>query len=227
MENQIAKPMLNGKCNICKGVFTKKEMTRHLRSCGKNRDNLKTDTQKLQKTKKLHILVEGKYQSDYWLHLKAFSSATLEDIDAFLRDIWLECCGHLSMFTIEGKTYSSSPMEEYEDRSMNIKLDMVLRPGLKFRHEYDFGSTTHLLLKVISEEESEIKDKPIQILARNESPLISCSNCGKAAVKVCASCSWSGEGWLCKDCANSHKCGEDMLLPVVNSPRVGVCGYTG
>jgi len=34
-------------------------------------------------------------------------------------------------------------------------------------------------------------------------------------------------GWLCDECAPKHKCGEDMLLPVVNSPRVGKCGYTG
>ena len=36
-----------------------------------------------------------------------------------------------------------------------------------------------------------------------------------------------GEGWVCDECAPKHKCGEDMLLPVVNSPRVGMCGYTG
>jgi len=26
--------------------------------------------------------------------------ATLTDLDGFLRDIWLECCGHLSAFDI-------------------------------------------------------------------------------------------------------------------------------
>ena len=35
------------------------------------------------------------------------------------------------------------------------------------------------------------------------------------------------EGWLCQSCADEHECGEDMLLPVVNSPRTGVCGYAG
>jgi hypothetical protein len=28
-------------------------------------------------------------------------------------------------------------------------------------------------------------------------------------------------------CAGGHECGEEMLLPVVNSPRVAMCGYTG
>jgi hypothetical protein len=32
---------------------------------------------------------------------------------------------------------------------------------------------------------------------------------------------------LCQACAEDHECGEDMQLPVVNSPRVGVCGYAG
>ena len=36
-----------------------------------------------------------------------------------------------------------------------------------------------------------------------------------------------GGRWLCEDCAKTHECGEEMLLPVCNSPRLGVCGYCG
>jgi len=32
---------------------------------------------------------------------------------------------------------------------------------------------------------------------------------------------------LCDECAKQHACGMDMLLDVVDSPRVGECGYTG
>jgi len=32
---------------------------------------------------------------------------------------------------------------------------------------------------------------------------------------------------VCEGCAGEHECGEEMLLPVVNSPRVGMCGYEG
>jgi hypothetical protein len=69
--------------------------------------------------------------------------------------------------------------------------------------------------------------KSIQILARNAPPLITCEICGEIAPLVCAQCIWSDEGWLCDKCAGEHKCGEEMLLPLVNSPRVGMCGYTG
>lgn len=36
----------------------------------------------------------------YWLYLEMPARATLTDLDGFLRDIWLECCGHLSAFDI-------------------------------------------------------------------------------------------------------------------------------
>lgn len=36
-------------------------------------------------------------------------------------------------------------------------------------------------------------------------------------------------GRLCADCADDHgeECDRPAFLPVVNSPRSGVCGYTG
>jgi hypothetical protein len=46
----------------------------------------------------LLIKVEGAYQKEYWLFLDIALNATLEDLDAFLRQIWLECCGHMSGF---------------------------------------------------------------------------------------------------------------------------------
>jgi hypothetical protein len=113
------------------------------------------------------------------------------------------------------------------DESMRSRLDKVLTPGQSFTHEYDFGSTTELNLKVMSEWEIEVKGKAIQILARNDPPVIPCDVCGKPATEICTECVYSGEGWLCDECAKDHECGEEMLLPVVNSPRVGVCGYTG
>jgi hypothetical protein len=106
-------------------------------------------------------------------------------------------------------------------------LDEVLRPKIKFLHEYDFGTTTELVLRVVAERESEIKKKSIRVLARNDSPSITCDSCGKVATHVCSQCIYEGKGWLCDACAGTHECGEEMLLPVVNSPRVGMCGYSG
>ncbi|MBN1202888.1 MAG: hypothetical protein JXJ20_13650, partial [Anaerolineae bacterium] len=168
----------------------------------------------------------------YWMHIEIPAAATLQDLDRFLRKIWLECCGHLSMFRIGEYNYVSYVEDVYdypEDRDMRVPLGDVLEPGAAFTHEYDFGTTTYLTLKVIEDRTGVPSgDDLVYIMARNEQPEILCSACGNSpATEVCAACIWDGSGWLCDDCAPDHECGEDMLLPVVNSPRVGMCAYMG
>ena len=205
------------------------------------------------------------------MHLELPASEELDTLDAFLRFIWLECCGHLSAFRIDGTSYDSEPealtfvvegeeevgedgvegqddeeqqeltgdtivdfsklvdedpvfqfkrehalgpqfpaewlaevkkprsVDEFvafakgalkaipkgalysnkvsleesqrlyeqrsllewlllqvEDRSLYVPLQRVLKVGQKFSHEYDFGSTTHLSLKVMAEREGHI-----------------------------------------------------------------------
>jgi hypothetical protein len=172
------------------------------------------------------------------LHIEIPTEATLRTLDAFLRDIWLECCGHLSAFTIENTQYELNtggvdamwPMifgRGSPPKSMNTRLDAALRPGLKFFHEYDFGTTTHLALRVVAEQESVAPRNAVRLLARNHPPPILCEKCGAPATEVCAQCIYEGRGWVCESHGRTHECGEDMLLPVVNSPRVGMCGYVG
>ena len=225
----MTRQMSKGKCGFCNATLGKAAMTKHLKSCKQRKAVSDTSSTKrnLQKTKIFHLVVEGRDLPEYWMHLSAAADTTLENLDDFLRDIWLECCGHLSAFTIEGTRYSISPMREYGERGMKIALDDVIDPGMKFYHEYDFGTTTELTLRVVSELEGETKFKSVQLLARNDPPSIACESCGKIATQVCTECIWSGKGWLCDECARAHECGEEMLLPVVNSPRVGMCGYTG
>ncbi len=112
------------------------------------------------------------------------------------------------------------------DEGMDVALGKVLSVGAKFHHEYDFGTTTELTLKAISERRGKTSSKSIRLLARNDPPLITCGSCGKAATKVCSQCDYSHKSWLCDECAGEHECGEEMLLPVLNSPRIGMCAYT-
>jgi hypothetical protein len=218
----------NGKCSLCGGVFDKAAMASHLKSCVRKQGASATATvEKGVKRKPVfHLSVEGRYLPEYWMHLEVPAGATLDTLDRFLRDTWLECCGHMSEFEIEGVRYSVEPLD-LDDKYMDVKLKDVLAPKMKFYHIYDFGSTTHLTLKVVAERESEITSKQVKVLARNDPPVIPCARCGAPAAQVCAECVYSGEGWLCEKCAGAHACGAEMLLPVVNSPRVGVCGYTG
>ena len=125
-----------------------------------------------------------------------------------------------------------------EERDMSVKLSKVLSVGMKFSYEYDFGSTTTLKLKVVAEREGEPRrgKKTVQILARNVPPVIPCDLCGKPATLI------AGEGYyeeggvnaVCHECSekppedeDEYYGGYEEMLPVVNSPRIGVCGYTG
>jgi hypothetical protein len=47
-------------------------------------------------------------------------------------------------------------------------------PGQEFSYEYDFGSTTYLDLKIVSEREVDDSGRSIEILARNEPPVVNC-----------------------------------------------------
>ncbi len=229
----MARQTSKGTCTFCHGEFSKQAMTRHLETC---QQRIATEAKagsrlKAQQTRKFHLVVEGRDLPMYWMHLEVAASTTLATLDRFLRDTWLECCGHLSAFEIGGIRYAvdAGMADEWDmgEKSMRVRLDKVLSAGQTCTYEYDYGTTTELKLRVISDQEVEAKGKAIQVLARNTAPEILCEICGKPATNVCSQCIFDGKGWLCDDCAGEHECGEEMLLPVVNSPRVGMCAYTG
>jgi hypothetical protein len=102
----------------------------------------------------------------------------------------------------------------------------MLRPLDHLGYEYDFGSTTSLVIGLSGVVEADL-GKPVRIVARNEPPMWPCDLCDQPATMICAQCVYEGRGFCCALHAKKHACGKDMLLPVVNSPRMGVCGYTG
>ncbi|MBI4785509.1 MAG: hypothetical protein HY782_00460 [Chloroflexi bacterium] len=224
----MAKQPSSGKCNLCGETFGKVAMTRHLAKCRLAHAPTGKSSKRI-----LHLLVEGKYDPYYWMHIEMPADAKLDRLDDFLRRTWLECCGHLSAFSIRGQRFSVDAgggdvffdMEPEEDFS--AKLGDVLSPGLKFEHEYDFGTTTHLALKVVAERHGATKSRSVEVLARNDPPDIRCEACGRPATQVCSVCIYNDPAWYCDDCILEHKCGDEYALPVVNSPRVGMCGYTG
>jgi len=229
---RAARVQLKGKCNFCGESFSGAAMGRHLGVC-KSRKWSKLETPpSVGKEELLDIAVKGNNGFfTYWLYLEANSDMTLKDLDLLLRKVWVECCGHLSQFVINGVNYVSNPDSSMGDKSMKVKLGDVLKEREVFTYDYDFGTTTTLTLRVISTRATPAQQgkNQITIQARNDPPEISCDRCdSKKATQVCSQCIWDGEeAWLCDGCAPKHECGEDMLLPVVNSPRVGMCGYTG
>jgi hypothetical protein len=225
----MAKSICKGGCRLCGGSFSKGVIARHLKTCLSQQAQVRASKSGQQRF--LHLRIEDSYKPGYWLHVIASPRATLGHLDKFLRDIWLECCGHMSSFMIQGMEYECSGegaiFGEAQDVGMNALVAEVLEPGMQFSYAYDFGSTTHLLGRAIDESSAGVFKKPVTTLARNDPPEIPCDVCGKPATHICGECSFSGKGWLCRRCAKNHGCGEEMLSPTVNSPRVGVCAYCG
>ena len=215
-----------GLCEFCKKPFAKSGMSRHLGACSEYQARLLTP-QGMTVDQLFHLLIEDRNNpSVYWMHLGVPGKSLLVDLDSFLRKIWLECCGHLSAFTIGDERYSSSPLWEDDEKESNIelKIEELLSPKLKFKYVYDFGSSTHLQLKVHDIYPSPAMEE-ILLLARNIAPVIPCSHCSDSATRVCSCC----QETLCMRCADIHTCsinyGSEVILPLVNSPRSGVCGY--
>jgi len=217
----MAKLTMQGQCKTCSSNFSKRSALKHFSSCNDLQTFLKKSSNK---EGSFIIKVQFPYAvSVYWMYLLLPKKMKLKKLDQFLRDTWLECCGHLSAFTIEGISYSSSPEGE---ESMNISCNHILFPKLKFRHEYDFGSTTELEFEVVGEWKST-PQKDILLLMKNNPPEFPCDGCRKTAAHICTHCEKS----LCKACVTSHGCVEDeggddyMISSLANSPRAGVCGY--
>ena len=119
-------------------------------------------------------------------------------------------------------------MGELDEKRMPVRLNRILEAGLKFSYVYDYGSPTELRLKVVGLREQGTPEGEVQLLARNEEPEVMCQRCKQyLATEICGPCDCRGQGWLCEACAEEHECGEEVMLPVVNSPRAGVCGYSG
>lgn len=129
--------------------------------------------------------------------------------------------------------FVSSVKRGIGEQDMDYRLSKVLKVGTKFSHTYDFGSSTYLSLRVIGEREGVMtgEDETVQVMAVNEPPVIPCRECGKPATRVIPGYASVEYGALCATCEikgedAEYYSNEDML-PIVNSPRVGVCGYTG
>jgi len=117
---------------------------------------------------------------------------------------------------------------EDEEQLMGEPIGQRLQPGVKLAYEYDSGSTTDLSLRVLEERPGSRPKPKIRLLARNVPPDIRRAICRKPSTQFCTECEDTGaDGALCDACAAKHECGEELRLPVLNTPRMGVRGSTG
>lgn len=211
-----------GTCIFCGKNYAKGGLTRHLGSCAQRVARMEEATGKTETL--YHLQVQDKWNKDYWLHLEARGSALLHTLDNYLRAIWLDCCGHLSAFWYN-RVWSDPEI------SMRQSIDRVFAISNQVAYVYDFGSSSELNLKAVSKRTGKPLSKhPIFLMARNEAPADVCAECGEPSSYYCMECLAEEDEWvtLCDAHAETHPHNSyGDPVPLVNSPRMGMCGYDG
>ena len=213
-----------GTCSYCGKQVAKGSMNKHLSTCQDRQKVIdKAEKKKAASQTLYHLRVQDAYGTDFWLDLEMSGSKTLQTLDDYLRAIWLECCGHMSQFSLGGAFA--------RDVSMRRNINDVFKGGEELTHVYDFGTSSETLVKVFEAREGKpTTSKPIALMARNNMPEAECIECGQPATHLCMECLYEDEivGTLCDAHATTHP-HEDYgePLPLVNSPRLGMCGYDG
>lgn len=199
-------------------------MTKHLSACPQRRAIIeRADGKKGASETLFHLRAQAAYQSGFWLDLEMRGNAKLADLDHYLRAIWLECCDHMSQFSM-GKGSG-------EEISQDRKAKVVFTPDVQLTHIYDFGTSSETLIKVVGMREGKpTTAHPIALMARNLMPEAKCIKCEKPAAWLCTECLIEDDVWgtLCDKHAKTHPHGNyGEPIPLVNSPRLGMCGYDG
>ena len=206
-----------GTCLLCRAPVTKQKALKHGMEC------LQASGWPTGKKPSLLIMIRGRDNKNYWLVVLARHDARLRDLDQLIRDVWVECCGHLSSFEIEGVIYESDA--ECSTDAMNAPLSHLVSPGSTFSYDYDFGSTTSLNLKVIGETPVAPLNALLGLIARNDRPVIPCDLCGGEAGFALDDPDGEIPRYYCRECLASAGCDPEYVGIIANSPRSGVCGY--
>jgi hypothetical protein len=209
-----------GICSYCGEEVAKQSIGKHLEKCAKRQAAVTVATGTAETL--FYLRAECAFHKGFFLDLEVRGSATLEDIDKYLRAIWLECCGHMSEFAYEAwrDTIDSSR-----------KVESVFKTRKQVTHLYDMGSTSETTLRVVAERKAApTTPRPLVLMVRNKIPETECDECEKPSCWMCNECLAEEGEWvtLCDDCLEPHGHMTDYAPTLlVNSPRLGMCGYTG
>ena len=198
---------LPGFCHLCQQRVSGWRIRQHLLGCIQVKTGLKPVVNPwvmgrdriAQRTAYIAVRALGR---PHWMELGVRYDTTLKELDTFLRGIWLECCGHLSHFSVRDEVYSVivplpgekrrfEPEYEHEEnwKHMGRTVSAVVPPLSSFYHEYDYGTPTELMLEHVAVFRELVQwVRPYQpwhggrivILARNHSQR-SCLRCGRPA----------------------------------------------
>jgi len=135
-------PQSHGMCQNCGEETAKSGMTRHLAKCEKRAKVIQAANAGRQPEETLwHVRVQPAHDKDFWFDLEMRGSATLEKLDSYLRYTWLECCGHLSQFTVGSRGGHEIGKARKADDVFPKEPDLL--------HLYDFGTTSEPEIHVV------------------------------------------------------------------------------
>jgi hypothetical protein len=225
--------LFDGTCRLCGETYTGQGITSHLKRCLADHANQGA----LHHGLLVGVRADG-FGGRYWFYMLVRPEASLFELDAHLRETWLESLGRPSAFEIEGIQYLNTlEAGEVEDdspvQSMDTDVGAVVRPRTEFDYLYDLQHPDRFELVVYDPYPcpSSLVDDPeeadVVTVARNESDEAECATCGGDAVYICPVCAEADveEGfYACETCRDEH---DADLLPIVNSPRMGIGGFRG
>lgn len=174
-------------------------------------------------------------KKEYWLDILINENFTLRDLDDLIRGVWVECCGHLSNFRIDGVKYEVSIDEDFfifeKAETMDIALKDVLKRGQKISYEYDYGTPTDLEITVKAHKKGNTLDQ-FWVVGNNDDLKHKCTYCKKRkAIYIDPSTVYEeSPKFICKRCfeeLEDEEIDDIYWLNVCNTPRMGVCGFDG
>ena len=211
-----------GRCALCGHETTKGNMSKHLTRCPQLPEQV-TGAGTGKPETLLRLRMQDGYGGAFWIDVEVRRACTLSDVDEYLRAIWLECCGHMSKFSIGGWGGT--------DVAKSRPVQAVLADGVELTHIYDFGTESVTRINAVGSRQAvPLSRRPITLMARNLPPEVVCVECDQPASHLCQECQldWESPGTLCVRHAKAHPHDEyGEPVAIVNSPRMGMCGYTG
>ncbi|MBN1167848.1 MAG: hypothetical protein JXA44_12070 [Methanospirillaceae archaeon] len=215
--NPVIKPPISpGTCFICKKKVTGDTIEDHLPEC------IPSANWPHHKESGYLIRIMDRDNRRFWLILLASPDATLADLDHLIRDVWVECCDHLSSFSIGICSFSS----HREDEGMNIYIRDVLLPGEDGTYRYDYGSPTRLRISILSPTHYYPKDRQLVLLGQNTKAKHRCKICKADAAYAYKKRYDERTQYYCQKCLDLQLIDSDYCWYAGNSPRAGVCGCT-
>jgi hypothetical protein len=191
-------------CDLCYQKFGCRKIITHIPSCIIEKN--------INKSGFLIEFISSSYitRKQYYMYVIFGTTSTFNDIDKLLRE-WLKCCDHLSII-------ENDIQPRYLDNRVNYESPISqYRENIKFRYEFDMCSTTIVYFKILKKLNGYDNNNNIDIIYKNKEYNVKCK-CNEKAKKVLQ------QELICDKCLIEFD--DDLLdlcLPIVNSPRIGIC----